>query len=47
MVVMSVALEEPDHWPVQAHRDADADAGDAIELRDVDARTGPESNRRK
>lgn len=46
VMVMSITFEEPGHRPVETHRDANRNTGDAVELRNVDPRSGPEGNRR-
>lgn len=42
VVRMSIPFKEPSHRPVEAHRDADGDAGDAVEVRRLRKCSGPQ-----
>lgn len=42
---MSIPFKEPSHRPVEAHRDADDDAGDAVEVRRLRKCSGPQHDR--
>lgn len=42
---MSIPFKEPGHRPVEAHRGADGDAGDAVEVRRLRKGSGPQHDR--